>query len=45
MPPPWRLTRNYAGRRAPVRHYVKKHLHNARLRTVAGLAALANPIR
>lgn len=36
---------DYAGRRAPVRHYVKKHLHNARLRTVAGLAALANPTR
>lgn len=36
---------DYAGRRAPVRHYVTKHLHNIRLRTVAGLAALAGPTR
>ena len=36
---------DYAGRRAPVRRYLKKHLHNARLRTVAGLAALASPTR
>ena len=36
---------DYAGRRAPVRHYLKKHLYNARLRTVAGLAALASPTR
>lgn len=34
-----------AGRRAPVRHYLTKYLHNARLRTAAGLAALASPTR
>lgn len=36
---------DYAGRRAPVGHYVKKHLYNARLRTVAGLTAIAGPTR
>lgn len=36
---------DYAGRRAPVRHYLKKHLHNVRLRTAAGLASLASPTR
>jgi predicted metal-dependent phosphoesterase TrpH len=36
---------DYAGRRASVRHYVNKHLHNVRLRTVAGLTALVGPTR
>lgn len=36
---------DYAGRRAPVRHYVRKHLHNVHLRTAAGLSALTTPTR
>lgn len=31
---------DHVGRRAPVRHYIDKHLHNLRLRTAAGFAAL-----
>jgi predicted metal-dependent phosphoesterase TrpH len=34
-----------AGRRAPITHYVDKYLHNLRLRTAAGLSALAHPSR